>query len=124
MFGKEQEIVETYQGSQATARKLFLKDSKRKETKGYYPISEEWELGRWGAVSFIVALLLCFIFIGFLVFLYMIIVKPPGTLTVTYSLKENEEETVDDIKTCPQCAESVKAAAKICRYCSHEFHDE
>ncbi len=27
-------------------------------------------------------------------------------------------------KTCPRCAERVKAAAKVCRYCGHEFADE
>jgi hypothetical protein len=26
-----------------------------------------------------------------------------------------------DTKTCPRCAEDVKAAAKVCRFCGHEF---
>ena len=27
----------------------------------------------------------------------------------------------DDVKVCPDCAETVKAAARICRWCRHEF---
>jgi hypothetical protein len=33
----------------------------------------------------LVAVLLCFLLIGFLIFLYMLIVHPNGTLTVTYA---------------------------------------
>lgn len=29
-----------------------------------------------------------------------------------------------DEKTCPDCAETVKAAAKVCRFCGHGFTDQ
>lgn len=27
----------------------------------------------------------------------------------------------DATQVCPRCAETVKAAAKVCRFCGHEF---
>lgn len=27
----------------------------------------------------------------------------------------------DDTKVCPQCAEKVQLAAKVCRFCQHQF---
>ncbi|MCV2361435.1 zinc ribbon domain-containing protein [Paucibacter sp. TC2R-5] len=116
MFEKKKHIVEEYRGNEAQARKLFLKDAEKQAAKGYYPTSENFTQGTYGCGSFIFALLLCFVIVGIFIFIYMILVKPPGTLTVTYEFREVAQE-----KQCPQCAETVKAAATVCRFCSYEF---
>lgn len=54
---------------------------------GYYPTSQIWTPGAYGCGSFLLALLLCVILVGILIFIYMLIVKPDGTLTVTYELR-------------------------------------
>jgi hypothetical protein len=36
-------------------------------------------------------------------------------------LKLVEAAPVKDTKICPQCAEGVKAAARVCRFCGHQF---
>ncbi|WP_213340173.1 zinc ribbon domain-containing protein [Ancylobacter lacus] len=33
-------------------------------------------------------------------------------------------DAANDTKVCPRCAETVKAAALVCRYCRHEFTAE
>lgn len=132
-------LIKTYKGNHDNAVKLFEADNVVMGDKGYFPISQSYEPGSWGVGAFIVALLLCFILVGLLVFIYMIVVKPEGTLTVTYEYRgaevndasvsqsdtasTNASEHQAEEKVCPQCAETVKVAAKICRYCRYEFKD-
>jgi hypothetical protein len=118
-------IIETYKGSQKSAMVAFQADAAKKATLGYFPTSQSWAPGSYGCGSFILALLLCFILIGIVVFIYMLIVKPDGVLSVTYELREAPVKNITDVasydKTCPKCAEYVKAAALVCRYCGHNF---
>ena len=116
MLNKKKNIIEQYRGNEARARKLYLKDVEKKGKKNYYPVSENYTPGKYGAGAFILALFLCLILIGIVVFIYMLIVKPAGTLTVTYEYRKIEKEIA-----CPKCAERIKAAAKICRFCGYEL---
>ena len=53
------------------------------------------------------------------------IISVLGVLILVSGKKpEKNIVTEDDTKQCPQCAEKVKAEAKICRFCNHVFVDD
>jgi Short C-terminal domain len=84
--GNPPTIVRTYRGSQqADTAAPFRSDAAELAKYGYAPTTQSWAQGQWGGGAFLVALLLCIVLIGILVFIYMLIVKPEGTLTVTYA---------------------------------------
>ena len=81
-------IVRVYRGmQQADAITAFQADATELAKHGYTPSTQSWAQGQWGCGAFLVALLLCILLIGFLIFIYMLAVKPEGTLTVTYEYR-------------------------------------
>jgi superfamily II DNA/RNA helicase len=120
-------LTKTYTGSQEKAMSLFKKDSAKMAEKGYFPTTQSWAPGQYGCGAFLLALILSFVLIGLIVFVYMFIVKPPGTLAVTYELRDRVLQSKDNgaesgnTKVCPRCAETIKAAAVVCRFCGHDF---
>lgn len=90
-MGKQNQIiVKTYkgiQGSQEQATAAFQADSALMAAQDYYPTSQTWVPGSYSGGLFMLALLLCIVVIGVFVFIYMLTVKPAGTLLVTYELR-------------------------------------
>jgi hypothetical protein len=98
------------------------------ESQGFRLTSEKWTPGAWTSGDFFMALLACLLLVGILVFLYMLVVKPKGRLTARYDMLDEVnspelmlDQLIVDEKTCPACAESVKSAAQICRFCRYDF---
>jgi len=78
-------IVRTYRGAQqADTTAAFQADAAELAKHGYAPTTQSWAQGQWGCGAFLVALVLCIVLIGIFIFIYMLVVKPDGTLTVTY----------------------------------------
>lgn len=109
-------ITRRYKGTESSANSAFRKDAEKMAIKGYKPISEIYEQGRWTQSQFFLALFFCLFIIGIFALLQMLLTKPKGALFVTYKLIEKP-----DTKACPQCAETIKYAAKVCRFCGYRY---
>lgn len=71
-----------------SAVRWYQRDLDAMVRAGYRPASLAWQPGQWGFIEFLTALLLLPPGIGFIVALYLVIARPPGTMLATYALRE------------------------------------
>jgi hypothetical protein len=81
-------VVRTYVAkSQQEAAVQFQQDAVNMAAAGYYPINQIWTPGSWSSAAWIVGLILLIFLIGIFVLILLLVVKPDGTLTVTYDYR-------------------------------------
>lgn len=78
-------VVRVYKGSIETASADAAEHAPLMAQAGYREVSRVYTPGSWGCGAFLVALVLAFLLIGILIFIYLIVVKPAGSLVVTYT---------------------------------------
>lgn len=106
-------IVRTYRGrNQEDAVAVMRPDVEWLAGQGYVVSAQSWAPGAYGCGAFLVALLLFIILVGILVFIYMIFVKPDGTLTVTYTLRDQPVATAA-VTGPPDAMASLEALGKL-----------
>jgi len=115
--------TKTYEGKQEVALAQYQADKDLMATQGYSPASQTWVPRKRVFLCVIGIILLPFG--GFLILLLLLFTQPKGYLNVTYVYRENTESPAYTVpaldKTCPKCAERVKDAATVCRFCNYEF---
>lgn len=77
--------MRTYRGrQQSEAIASYAKDAEVLAQRGYAPAGQSWGDGQWDGGFFPIALILCLFGIGLILLAYMAIIRPDGTLCVTY----------------------------------------
>ena len=80
-------VVRTYRAkNQVEASAMLAADAQIAYAAHYTIAAQSWAPGSWGAGAFVLALLLILAAgFGLLILAYLVIVKPDGTLTVTFA---------------------------------------
>jgi hypothetical protein len=120
-----------YAGKYEEAMGWFQADAKANAAQYWYPINEQYVPGSWGCGAWVLAFLAMVFLVGILIVAYMIAVRPAGELIVTYEyrpptvaappLPTAPVAVAGDTMPCPRCAETIKRAARMCRFCGFEL---
>lgn len=78
-------ITRSFRGSLEQASAEATAYLSRIRSEGWVESNRTYTPGQWGCGAFLIALLLAVILIGILIFIYLLVVKPDGTLVVTYT---------------------------------------
>ncbi len=88
-------LARVYPGFHEAAVELFQQDAENLSAVGYSPVGQSYAEGRYSNGLIVLAVVLILIGIGVLMLLYMAAVKPPGSLAVTYQLRDTGLPTID-----------------------------
>lgn len=81
-------LVRTYRGrQQSEAIASYVKDAELLAQRGYAPVGQSWGDGQWDGGYFLIALILSLFGIGLILLAYMAIIRPDGTLCITYQVR-------------------------------------
>ena len=88
-------LVRTYQGrSQRDVVVRYMRDAQDLAVRGYEPVSQSWGDGQWDVALFLLALILSLFGIGLVLLAYMAIIRPEGTLVVTFRQASGSSEAL------------------------------
>ena len=107
------------------ALSLYQADANLMAERGYFPIAQEWRPSP-RVFRCVIGVILAPLGIGIFMLLALLFTQnSKGCWTVKYVYREKTQSLVEAAaaphKTCPRCAEEVKDAAAICRFCNYEF---
>jgi hypothetical protein len=126
-------ITRRYPGKYQQAMADYQRDAADLARTHWYPVNQQYTQGQWGCGAWILAFIALAILVGIIILAYMVAVRPAGELVVTYEYRPPVAPparvdapapvpVADDTMPCPRCAETIKKAAKVCRFCGLELN--
>jgi hypothetical protein len=80
-------VVRRYPGKEEQAFVDFQVDAAQMSRADWFPTAQQYIPGSWGPAAILLAVVLFFVIFGIFILIYMVLVKPDGTLVVTYQYR-------------------------------------